>query len=234
MTIADDELTRAGWTRFTGLDPAGLAVTALAAASQVRRLKRGTALLVEGQRDTTIYLLLSGSLRTLRYLSDGTEVWLTDAQPGELVGEMAALAGSARSSSVVTRTDVCVLAIEPSSFLAIARDHGAVGLAMARLMARRLAHTSRQVADLAALPVASRLHRELIRIGKPSGDVGVLVRIETPPSVSDLAHRIHASREAASRALRDLELRHLVTRSGETWIVPTPPDNSSDGEPGCR
>ncbi|HEV7692498.1 MAG TPA: Crp/Fnr family transcriptional regulator [Hyphomonadaceae bacterium] len=240
MKIDDASIARAGWARFTGLELAHPATIALANASQLRRLKRGTALLVEGQLDRTIYLLVSGALRTLRYLSDGQEVWLTDAQPGELVGEMAALADSARTSSVFTRTDASVLAIEPAAFFSVAREHGSVGLAIAKLLALRLAHTSGQIADLAALPVASRLHRELIRIGQPSGAVGELVRIEAPPSVSDLAHRIHASREAASRALRELETRKLVTRSGETWILPMPLEDVVPGgaghspEPGCR
>jgi CRP-like cAMP-binding protein len=185
-------------------------------------MKRGAALLIEGQLDRTVYLLVSGSLRTLLYHADGQEVWLTDASPGELAGEIAALTGGARTSSVFTRSQVCVVAVEQAAFLSIAAEHGVVGLAVARLLARRLAHTSRQMADLAALPVASRLHRELLRLGHPSKTNGELVRLEEPPSVSALAQRIHASRETTSRALRELERHGRVRREAAAWIVPMP------------
>lgn len=224
MPGTDHDLIRAKWAEFVQLDTGHRAVTALAGASQLRRMKRGVALLIEGQLDRSVYLLVSGSLRTLRYHVDGQEVWLTDASPGELVGEIAALTGGARTSSVFIRSAACVLAVEQVAFLSIAAEHGAVGLALARLLARRLAHTSRQMADLAALPVASRLHRELVLLGHPSAVEGELVRIVPPPGVSALAQRIHTSRESASRALRDLESRgHVLRRDGE-WIVPTPID----------
>ena len=229
MPDTELNLIRASWAEFVQVEARHSAVTALAGASQVRRMKRGAALLIEGQLDRSVYLLVSGSLRTLRYLADGQEVWLTDANPGELVGEIAALTGGARTSSVFTRSQVCVLAVEQSAFLSIAAEHGAVGLAVARLLARRLAHTSRQMADLAALPVANRLHRELLRLGQPSSTDGELVRVEKPPSVSALAQRIHASRETTSRALRELERHRRVRRETTAWIIPMPLEDMDAG-----
>jgi CRP/FNR family cyclic AMP-dependent transcriptional regulator len=232
VPVLDADLMCAGWAGFTGLDRNHAAVSALAGRSQLRRLPRGTALLIEGQSDKSVYLLIAGSLRTLRYLADGQEVWLTDTGPGELIGEMAALTDGVRTSSVFTRSEASVAVIEQQAFLAVAEQHGAFGLAVARLLARRLANTSRQMADLAALPVASRLHRELLRIGHPSPVNGELVRVLSPPNVSTLARRIHASRETTSRALKDLETRGYVMRTEAGWVLPMPMHEVDPPPPG--
>jgi CRP-like cAMP-binding protein len=46
----------------------------------------------------------------------GTEVMLEIAGPGELVGELAALRGRARSATVRARTDVVALAVTGADF----------------------------------------------------------------------------------------------------------------------
>lgn len=222
MPASDTQLMRDGWVKFTGLAARHPAITALMRVSQIRRLERGALLVTEGQPDASVYLLLSGSLRTLRYLSNGQEVWLTDAAPGELIGEMAALTGEARTSSVIARSAAILVAVDQAAFISVGSEHGAVTLAVSRLLARRLANTSRQMTDIIALTVVGRLRRELLRLGRPSDRKGELVRIDKPPSVSALAQRIHTNRETASRALSEIEERGWMLREGDTWIIPMP------------
>ncbi len=218
MAAASGSATEA-WAVFLGVAEDHPGVASLAAASRMHVIKRGVILLQEAGRDDTVFLVAAGVLRTARYTQEGQEVWFTDIKKGELIGEIAALTGGPRSSSVTAATAAVVFGVERAVFLEIARLHGQVGLAVARLLARRLVNTSTQVADLAALSVQNRLHRELARLSTSAEDGKVIVRFSDTPSVTQLGHRIHATREATSRALRDLEMRGLLARSDEAWIL---------------
>ena len=214
-----EEQIQKAWAAFVGLSHTAPATLELAQASRARQLDQGAFLLKEADPDKEVFLLLSGTLRTLRSTEQGQDVWFTDLQPGELIGEIAALINQPRSSDVQARTASVVLAISQSRFLEIARRHGEVGLAVARLLARRLARTSDKLSDLVALSVPHRLHQELIRLSTPNAAGQQVIASGRPPSVTDLGRRIHASREATSRALRDLETRGLIARSGDAWIL---------------
>lgn len=221
MTLRDTTICRA-WAAFIGLPETHTAISALADATQVRQLRAGEILLHEADEDAGVFLIAAGTLRTVRHTGEGQEVWFTDAKRGELIGEIAALTGQPRTSNVTAQDAVIVYGVEQAAFMQIAQSHGEVGLAVARLLAHRLVKTSTQVADLAALTVQNRLHRELVRLATPGDGGGNLVHVSAPPSVTELGQRIHATREATSRALRDLEARGLVARSGDTWMLLVP------------
>jgi CRP-like cAMP-binding protein len=213
------------WAKFTGLISGHPAVRSLARASRPKRLRPSAVLVEEMDEDTDVFLVGSGELRTIRRLDDGQEVWLADAKAGELIGEIAALTGQMRTSTVIAATDVQVFAIDRTAFLSIASEHGEVALAIARLLARRLVQTSGHMTDLFGRTVAFRVHRELVRLGSPSKVPGELVRLAAPPTITDLRQRVHASREATSRAMSDLKERGLVVRKDGLWVVMSLPDD---------
>jgi CRP-like cAMP-binding protein len=211
------------WARFCGLGAAHQAVAALVAASQMKRLNPGKLLVEEGDQDDTLYLVVSGTLRTVRHTENGHEIWFSDIGAGEIVGEIAALTGASRTSSCVAKGDVGVLAIERDAFISAGEQHPEVGMALARMLAKRLGATSTQVADLVALSVPNRLLGELMRMGTQTKDDSELFLIASPPTVAALGQRIHATREATSRALGVLQNRGLVRRvdNGLVVLIPT-------------
>jgi CRP-like cAMP-binding protein len=114
------------------------------------------------------------------------------------------------------------MGVHRDAFLSTAAQHAELAVALARLLARRLGATSTQVADLVALSVPHRLLGELMRLGAQTSDDSELFFIPTPPTVSALGQRIHATREATSRALGELETRGLVRRVDDGWMVLIP------------
>jgi CRP-like cAMP-binding protein len=210
------------WARFVGLSPDHAAIQALSRASQTRQLEAGATLLEEGDEDDAVFIVASGALKTIRLTDNGHEIWYSDVSPGDVIGEIAALVGAVRTSSVVAKQATMVFAVEREAFLRIATAHPEIALAVARLLARRLKATSQQMADLVALSLNNRLHSELARIGAPSATDREVFLIETPPTVSALAQRIHATREATSRAFKELEDQGLVRRLSHSWMVVVP------------
>lgn len=219
MASGEDEARRA-WAAFIAAGEDHPAAQALGAASTVRTLSKDVVLLHESDTDNGVFLVGSGSLRSMRNTADGQEIWLTDHHAGELIGEIAALTGQGRTSSTLALGPSVVFAVARADFLAACALYGTLGLALARLLASRLSKTSTQVAELVALSVQHRLHQELIRLSNPGANGAAVISQERAPSVTELGQRIHATREATSRALRDLEARGLIARSGDAWVLP--------------
>lgn len=218
MSSGGEEARRA-WGAFIAAGEDHPAAHALGQASTGRLLQKDAALLHEFDRDDGVFLVGSGSLRSFRNTADGQEIWLTDHSAGELIGEIAALTGQARTSSTIALGPSMVFGVARARFLAACAEHGILGLSLARLLAARLSRTSTQVAELVAMSVQNRLHQELIRLSNPAEDGGAVISQSQAPSVTELGQRIHATREATSRALRDLEARGLIARSGEAWVL---------------
>jgi CRP/FNR family cyclic AMP-dependent transcriptional regulator len=219
MASGEDEARRA-WAAFIAAGEDHPAAQALGEASTARALSKDAVLLHESDRDDGVFLVGSGALRSVRNTAEGQEIWLTDHGAGELIGEIAALTGQGRTSSTIALGPSIVFAVARADFLAACTRHGILGLALARLLATRLSRTSTQVAELVAMSVQHRLHQELIRLSNPGQNGGAVIPQDLAPSVTELGQRIHATREATSRALRDLEARGLIARSGDAWVLP--------------
>lgn len=214
---------RRWWSTFIGLPPNHPAVAALARASNPMKLSPGEALVGEGDEDRTVFLVVSGALRAVRHTRNGHEVWLADIAAGEITGDMAALMGVRRTSSVLAKAPTTLFAVPPDAFLAIAQAHADFAVALARMLATRLHATSTHLAGLVALPVSTRLHGELAALGEQTSDPEVFAL--AAPTVTGLSHRIHATREATSRALKDLERRGFLKRSRSSWRIVVPDEN---------
>lgn len=212
------------WSAFCGLTDGHPAVSALADASQLWVTPPGAFLIEQGAEETHFVLICTGIARAVRYTPNGHEIWLADFGPGDLLGEIAALTGQPRTSAVIARSEVVQVRIANTLVIDLMRQHGDIALAVARVTAARLGLTSTQLAGLITMPVAARLHHELVQMGErdPSDPETYIVRPAL--TVSALAERIHASREATSRALKSLEDRGLVIKSRRQWTVIAPGD----------
>src|SRR5690606_5333883 len=79
------------------------AVLALATA---RRLAKGQVLARQGEPATTLFLIVSGYIKLTQVTTDGAEIIVRFARPGEPVGGVAALGGTAYPITA-TATDAC-------------------------------------------------------------------------------------------------------------------------------
>ena len=70
----------------------------------VRRHRRGAFLILEGDRSDHVLFIRSGRLRIVRTSTDGRDVLVAVRGPGELVGELSALAGADETGGVSRRS----------------------------------------------------------------------------------------------------------------------------------
>ncbi len=98
---------------------------------------KDTVIFRQDERGDMLYVIVDGQVDVVRS-ANGTEQVLAQRGPGDFVGEMAIIDAAPRLASLITRSDVRVLAIDGETFKAIIRERPEVSLAMLRSLSRRL------------------------------------------------------------------------------------------------
>jgi CRP/FNR family cyclic AMP-dependent transcriptional regulator len=177
-----------------------------------RSVRRSQLILRAGAAGDDVVVVLEGHVKLVAYGADRREVVLAIRGPGELIGEMAALAGQRRTATVIAVDDVEVgylAADELRSFLA---SHPDVALVLIRMLVRRLSEADRDRVDLATQDSVGMVAKRLVELATEHGkrvEEGTL--IEFSLTQDELASWTGATRETVSRALR------LMRRVG--WIA---------------
>ena len=96
-----------------------------------------TAIFHEGDEGDMMFIIVSGRLHVMR-TANGKDQVLAQRGPGDFVGEMAIIESAPRSATLLTESEVRVLAIEGEAFKGILRERPEVSLAVLRSVSRRL------------------------------------------------------------------------------------------------
>ena len=184
----------------------------LRARARQREFPAGATLMDEGQAGADVMLIDSGRVKISCRAIDGREVLLDFRGPGELLGELAALDGNPRSSSVQAIEPVVVWAIAASTFAAVAAQHPGMANALLLDLVRRFRDADRKRIEFGALPAIGRVAARLVELVERFGSrTSVGHVIDLPISQAELAGWTGASREAVAKALRTLRELGLVS-----------------------
>lgn len=175
-------------------------------------------LLRRGDRSTTTYLLILGRAQALVYSLDGQMILLHEFAGGDLFGALGSLDLAPEEADVVAVEDVRAFLVEAGVLVALAERHGAIGLALSRILLRRLRLTATRMYERAALPAGGRVCAELLRLARQ--DAGLAIR--PPPVLAELALRVGTTRETASRTVSALERRGILRREADALVVVAP------------
>jgi len=184
---------------------------AFRALGRVRRFGRGEIIFREGDDPGGVAALLSGQVKVSVSGAGGREVVLRFSGPGDLLGELAAIAGNARSATVAAVDEVELIAVRADDFRRFVLEHPRVAPLVFDHLAALLAEADRQRIDFATRDVTGRIAGRLVELAESVGEPETGgIRIELPLSQEELAAWSGASREAVARSL------HLLRELG--WI----------------
>jgi CRP-like cAMP-binding protein len=190
----------------------------LARGGRVRGWEERDAILRRGDRSTCAYLLLDGRAHALVYTLEGQIVLLHDYRAGDLFGALGDLSAPAEPADVIAVAAVRAFLLEAAALVTLAERHGAIGLALSRLLLKRLRATSERMYERAALSAPGRVCAELLRL---AGD-GDGHAIRPVPILAELALRVGTTRETASRTVHALERRGILRRDSDCLVVVAP------------
>jgi CRP/FNR family cyclic AMP-dependent transcriptional regulator len=196
----------------------------LEALGTVRRYARGDVLFHEGDDAGAVVVLLEGRVKAAQ-VSDGREVILAFPGPGELLGELSAVDGMPRSSTVRAIDDVEALVVAGSAFRALLDRRPRIALVLLRSVVARLRQSDRRLVDYAVNDVVVRVAGRLVELCDRFGALGQDGRVDTGLAITqdELASWAGASREAVAKAMAILRaLGWVQTERRRILVVDLP------------
>ena len=187
-----------------------------------RRFARGQSLMLEYQPGERVLLLREGRVKVASISPvTGREVLLAIREPGELVGEQAAIDDEPRSAAVIALEPGEAVAIARADFLSFLEGHPAAALAVMGALSRRLRDADAKRVEFAALGTLARVAGRLLELVERFGvtdDETTLIAL--PLSQEELAGWTGASIESVGRALQTMRtLEWIQTRRREIRIL---------------
>jgi CRP/FNR family transcriptional regulator, cyclic AMP receptor protein len=168
-----------------------------------RSVQRGQIIYQRGDLESSMMVVLRGSVRISTGSADGKEVMLNTIGPGEVPGEMALLDGQPRSADATAMEDCTLLVIERRQFLPFLQSKPDLMLRMLAVLCQRLRQTSDALGDMVLLDLPGRLIRLLLRLADDHGRVTPDgIRIDFKLSQRDIGTRVASSRESVNKQLR--------------------------------
>ncbi len=177
-----------------------------------RTVAEGTMLFLEGEEGTTVYRLLSGSIRLFRSSPDGREVTIHMVEPGDLFAEIVLFERDTYPVSAVAVENSLVAVIHRDRIRRLMGDEGFRDDFLKNLVGK-MRFLSQQLYVLTTMDVRERLIRFLeVRYGRRP-------RITSELSKKDTAAALSVRPETLSRALSQMEAEDLMTWKGSRITV---------------
>ena len=171
----------------------------------VRNFAGGGALFHENQLADRVLVLRSGFVKLSCYSDDGREVVLGIRGPGDVIGELSALDGAARSATVIALESVEAFAIPTGSFNDFLESHPRVLRVLLQVLAGRLRDADRRRVEFAAKETMGRVASRIVELSERFGAAAEGdIRIEFPLTQEELAGWTACSRDSVVKALQSM------------------------------
>ncbi|HEY6355629.1 MAG TPA: Crp/Fnr family transcriptional regulator [Burkholderiaceae bacterium] len=183
----------------------------------MRRYRKGTVLIEEGDVSDTLYIILSGGVRIYSSGERGREVTHGTYGPGEYVGEMS-LDGGPRSASVVTTEATTCAVVTRTTLQGYIGENPSFAFELLSKVIRRARAATLSAKQLALNDVYGRLVALFNDLSVPQPDGSRLVQERL--THQDAANRLGCSREMVSRLMKDLERGgYVAQREGRISVL---------------
>lgn len=170
----------------------------------------GDVLVRHGDDETHCYAIVEGDLVVTATTRQGSTVVLRRQGPGSVIGDLAALEGGPRSATVVARSAVRAIALSGTEFQSLMREDPELALSELRRLALQVTSLTERIV-VRGDELRSRVAQILLASLDETGDPAFRATRQ------ELADWVGATREAVTRALKELERQGLV-RLGRSLV----------------
>ena len=195
----------------------------LAALGTRRRYRRGDTLFREGDASATVMAVLEGRVKISIVTPSGREIVLSTKEPGDLVGELAALDGRRRSATATALCDVAVTTMSTAAFEALLDAEPARARQLLHVLAAQLRAANLQRSERDEGSTVQRVARRLTSLARSfteHNDPGAPVELQL--TQDDLAGWVGANaRSDEPGAGRRCAPRAASRRGIVVWWSPT-------------
>lgn len=202
---------------FTGLPPDTL--TRIQSRCTWRRYEPREPIIEYLDASNDVFFISTGEARVSIYSMDGKAVTFCDVGPGEMFGEVAAIDGGPRSTSIEAHTSCLIASMSAATFRELLRSEPVVTQAVLRYFATKIRDLTTRVYELSALAVSNRIRSEVLRLARLAPRQGRTVQIDAAPTHAEIAGRTSTHREAVTRELNRLSRLGIIEQRGRTLAI---------------
>jgi CRP/FNR family cyclic AMP-dependent transcriptional regulator len=192
---------------FRGLSAATL--EQVAALCVRRTYERDAVIFSQSDPGDALYGVVTGRVRISASSAGGKEIFLNIMEPGDTFGEIALLDGRPRTASASATAPSDLLVITREAFLGLLSREPPIVDHLLQLLCARLRWVSEFAEESALLPVAARLARRLLSLGKLHGHE-TKAGIELKVSQDEMARFLGLSRQIVNQYLQDWKASQWV------------------------
>lgn len=183
-----------------------------------KQFRAGEQILDPDSATRDVLFITEGEVRVVNYSVSGRETAYAHIPAGELVGEIAAIDGLARSASVVAIADCTVGIFSREEFVRLVEGHAVIAFQLLRHLTGIVRNANERIAELSTVGAVQRVYRELLRLCDDD-DTGEGAVIDPLPTQHDLASKVGTTRETVARALGQIMNAGVVERRGRTLRI---------------
>jgi cAMP-dependent protein kinase regulator len=96
------------------------------ASTELRSYGEGDIIVTEGEQGSSLFLIVSGTVKVFTRTEAGVNVPLAELVPGDFFGEVSLLTGKPRTATITAKTEVNAIELDRQAIDEIARDHAEV------------------------------------------------------------------------------------------------------------
>jgi CRP/FNR family transcriptional regulator, cyclic AMP receptor protein len=183
-------------------------------------LKRGTPIFAKGDPPTSLFAVITGTVKISISSPDGRNAILNLIGPGEIFGEIALLDGQVRSADATANTNCEMFTIDRREFVPFVRSQPTLAMKFIELLCGRLRWTSDQVEQVILQDLPGRLASALLRLTErrklTEGERTLAI---TQQEISEM---VGMTRESINKQLRAWAARGLVRLEHGAIVVLKP------------
>ena len=177
----------------------------------------------EGDEPTRLYLLKSGTVKTIRVTAEGKELITGLYQPGDFFGYFALLDGYPYTDSAVTVADAELIYIPKNDFLQLLLVNPVVSGQFIKLLAGQVADRETQLLGMAYDSLRRRVADTLLRLHEAQAGEPILL------SRDDLAAMTGTATESLIRTLTEFKRAAFIELTATGGIRVMQPDHLRRG-----
>jgi CRP/FNR family transcriptional regulator, cyclic AMP receptor protein len=185
----------------------------IAAAGDVRSLRRGDILFTEGSTPTELFVVRSGRVAIANRSIDGRESVVALMEPGAAFGEMGLFLGEGRTAEARALEASEVVAIPYDSVKQVYGSRPELLWAVVALLSGRIRDMDGALADAVFLDVTGRTAKRLLEMAGDSDEFTM------PVTQEELAGMVGASRERVNKALAQFVRLGWIEQSDRRYRI---------------
>lgn len=184
-----------------------------------RRFKPGERVFDRGDRGRDVFFVVEGRVNAVDFTFSGREVAFASLTEGSSFGELAAIDGLPRSTSVVAAEKSYLAALPHEPFVALLRENAEVSFRVLTKLAEIVRRGDERIMEMSTLAATHRVYAELLRMAQPDAAVPDLWVVRPLPPLREIASRVSTTRETVARALGQLYPSGLLRRKGRNLYL---------------